>query len=101
MRSSRKVCSMPVLDSQLDPRSPMFAENRAAMNERLAALDEALAKAKAGGGPKYTERHHTRGKLLARERIELLVDEDAPFLELMPVAAFGSDFPVGASTVTG
>ena len=46
-------------------------------------------------------RHHARGKLLARERIELLVDRDAPFLELSPVAAWGTDFPVGASVVTG
>ena len=46
-------------------------------------------------------RHHARGKLLARERIELLVDRDSPFLELMPVAAYGSDFPVGAGVVTG
>ncbi len=41
-------------------------------------------------------RHHARGKLLPRERIELLVDRDAPFLELSPVAAWGTDFPVGA-----
>ena len=46
-------------------------------------------------------RHHARGKLLPRERIELLVDRDAPFLELSPVAAWGTDFPVGASVVTG
>ena len=41
------------------------------------------------------------GKLLARERIELLLDQDSPFLELCPLAAWGSDFPVGASTVVG
>ncbi len=57
--------------------------------------------ARAGGGEKYVTRHHARGKLLPRERIELLVDQDAPFLELSPVAAWGTDFPVGASVVTG
>jgi acyl-CoA carboxylase subunit beta len=43
-----------------------------------------------------------RGKLLARERVELLVDRDGPFLELSPLAAWGTDFPPGrASGVTG
>jgi acetyl-CoA carboxylase carboxyltransferase component len=45
--------------------------------------------------------HRARGKLLARERVELLVDRDGPFLELSPLAAWGTDFPVGASGVTG
>jgi acetyl-CoA carboxylase carboxyltransferase component len=71
------------------------------MLERLDELAAALAQARAGGGEKYASRHHARGKLLARERIELLVDRDAPFLELMPVAAYGSDYPVGAGAVTG
>jgi acetyl-CoA carboxylase carboxyltransferase component len=47
------------------------------------------------------ERHRKRGKLLARERIELLIDPDSPFLELSPLAAWGTAFPVGASIVTG
>lgn len=92
---------MPKLRSDLDPQSKSYVENRAAMFDRLAELDRALATARAGGGEKYTARHHARGKLLPRERIELLVDRDAPFLELMPVAAYGSDFPIGAGVVTG
>jgi acetyl-CoA carboxylase carboxyltransferase component len=92
---------MPKLVSELDPRSESYLDNRTAMLDRLAELEEALAQACAGGGEKYTSRHHARGKLLPRERIELLVDRDAPFLELMPVAAYGSDFPVGAGVVTG
>ncbi|GAA3078526.1 acetyl-CoA carboxylase carboxyltransferase component [Kribbella aluminosa] len=75
--------------------------NREAMLEKLAALDVEHAKALAGGGPKYVERHHKRGKLLARERIELLLDPDSYFLELSPLAGWGSDFTVGASLVTG
>jgi acyl-CoA carboxylase subunit beta len=90
-----------VLHSTLDPRSPSFLDNRVAMLERLAELDEALAAARAGGGEKYVARHHARGKLLPRERIELLIDRDSPFLELCPVAAWGSDYPVGAGVVTG
>ncbi|MGW4212310.1 acyl-CoA carboxylase subunit beta [Lentzea sp. NPDC004789] len=75
--------------------------NREALLAKIAELDAEHAKALAGGGPKYVERHHKRGKLLARERIELLIDEDSPFLELSPLAAWGTDFPVGASVVTG
>src|SRR6185436_1787000 len=55
----------------------------------------------AGGGEKYVERHHARGKLTPREHIELLLDPDAPFLELSPLAAWGTDFAVGASVVVG
>ncbi len=93
--------SAGVLRSALDVGSPGYAANREASVARLAELDAELAKARAGGGPKYVDRHHGRGKLLPRERIELLLDRDAPFLELSPLAAWGSDYPVGASLVTG
>jgi acetyl-CoA carboxylase carboxyltransferase component len=81
--------------------SAEYAANRQAMLEKLAALEAEHAKALAGGGPRYVERHRQRGKLLARERIELLLDEDAPFLELSPLAAYGTDYPVGGSLVSG
>ncbi|MGW0546061.1 acyl-CoA carboxylase subunit beta [Streptomyces altiplanensis] len=92
---------MTVLPTALDPRSPEYAANRAAMLAKLAGLDAEHAKALAGGGEKYVARHRARGKLLARERIELLLDPDTPFLELSPLAAWGSDYAVGASMVTG
>ena len=92
---------MTALHSTLDPTSPAYAEAAGAMAAKLADIDVELAKSLGGGGPKYVERHHARGKLTARERIELLVDADAPFLELCPLAAYGSDFQVGASVVTG
>jgi acetyl-CoA carboxylase carboxyltransferase component len=78
-----------------------MTENRSAMLVKLADLDAEHAKAVAGGGEKYVERHHARGKLLPRERIELLVDPGSAFLELSPLAGWGSDFTVGASVVTG
>ncbi|WP_244930544.1 carboxyl transferase domain-containing protein [Nocardioides sp. W7] len=78
-----------------------MTRNREAMLEKLADLDAEHAKAVAGGGEKYAERHRTRGRLLPRERIELLVDEGSAFLELSPLAGWGSDFTVGASVVTG
>src|ERR671910_683558 len=92
---------MGVLASRLDPSSDAYVANRAANLELVTELDRLLEQARAGGGPKYVDRHLARGKLLARERVELLLDRDGPFLELSPLAAWGTDFPVGASGVTG
>jgi len=75
--------------------------NREAMLAKLADLDAQHAVAVAGGGERSVERHHARGKLMPRERIELLVDEGSAFLELSPLAGWGTDFTVGASVVTG
>jgi acetyl-CoA carboxylase carboxyltransferase component len=85
----------------VDTRGADFADRRATMLERLGEVEAAHTQALAGGGAKYQERHRARGKLLARERIELLLDPDTPFLELSPLAGWGSDFTVGASLVTG
>src|SRR4029453_12093747 len=82
-------------------KAPVYTEAASAMTAKLVELDAEHAKALAGGGSKYVERHHARGKLTPRERIELLVDPDSPFLELSPLAAYGSDFQVGASVVVG
>lgn len=92
---------MTVLQSTLDREATAFTDAASAAMAKLEEIDTELANALAGGGPKYVERHHARGKLTARERIELLVDQDSPFLELSPLAAWGSSFKVGASTVTG
>ncbi|MEE3753766.1 acyl-CoA carboxylase subunit beta [Mycobacterium intracellulare] len=92
---------MTALQSTLNRDDAVFTEAASAAMTKLDEIDAELANALAGGGPKYVERHHGRGKLTARERIELLVDADSPFLELSPLAAWGSAFKVGASTVTG
>ncbi|WP_067962913.1 acyl-CoA carboxylase subunit beta [Nocardiopsis trehalosi] len=92
---------MTVLRTRLDTAAPAFTAARDAMLAKLAEIDAEHAKALAGGGPHYVDRHRGRGKLLARERVELLLDPDSPFLELSPLAAWGSDYPVGASVVTG
>ena len=63
----------------------------------LDQLDEQLALAVAGGGERYPQRHRDRGKLPVRERLELLLDPDSPFLELSALAAWGTEFTVGAS----
>jgi acetyl-CoA carboxylase carboxyltransferase component len=92
---------MSVLASRLDRASESYRANRSANLRLLDEIAEQLTQARAGGGPKYVERHRARGKLLARERIELLLDRDSAFLELSPLAAWGSDFQVGASGVAG
>ncbi|SFS72862.1 acyl-CoA carboxylase subunit beta [Saccharopolyspora flava] len=92
---------MTIVKSAVDTSSGEYADAAKAMVDKIAEVDEAHATALAGGGPSKVERHRKRGKLTARERIELLVDEDSPFLELCPLAAWGSDFQVGASVVTG
>ena len=92
---------MTVLASTVDSHSAEFAANRDAMLTKLTEIESEHAKAVAGGGTEYIARHHRRGKLVPRERIELLVDPDSPFLELSPLAGWGSDFTVGASVVTG
>jgi acyl-CoA carboxylase subunit beta len=92
---------MPVLADRVDRDAPEFANRRDALLDLLAEIDGQLALARGGGGEKYVERHRQRGKLLARERIELLLDPDSPFLELSPLAAWGTTYPVGASVVTG
>jgi acetyl-CoA carboxylase carboxyltransferase component len=89
------------LGDTVDRHAEQFARNRAGNLERLAALDEQQQLANGGGGARYVERHRARGKLLARERHERLLDVDAPFLELSTLAAWGTEYHVGASLVTG
>ena len=92
---------MQVLGTRVDPRADDYRANRSAMEEKLATFEKLQAKARLGGGEKYIQRHRDRGRLLARERIELLVDRDSPFLELSTLAAWGTDKPLGGNVVTG
>ena len=92
---------MTILSTSLDSASGQYQANRRDMLAKLDDLAGEHGKALAGGGEKYVERHRKRGKLLARERIELLVDPDSAFLELSPLAAWGTEYPVGAAIVTG
>ena len=92
----------PVLSSHLELRGPTFESNREQNLKLMEPVLEALAKAREGGGARYTERHKARGKLLPRERIELLLDRDSPFLELCPLAGHGIDgHAPGASVIGG
>ncbi len=90
-----------VLVSRIEPGSESFKENRRVMLELLAEYEALMAQSRDAGGARYIERHRSRGKLLARERIELLLDRDSYFLELSPLVALGSEFAIGGSLVTG
>jgi acetyl-CoA carboxylase carboxyltransferase component len=92
---------MTVLRSAFNPASAEAIANREAMQAKLAELDAELAKLPEIGGAKALGKLRARGKMLPRERIELLLDRDSPFLELSPLAAWGTEFPLGASVVTG
>ena len=92
---------MSVLPTRINPRSEAYRLNYAAMAEQVRYLNEQVALASAGGGEKYVQRHRERGKLMVRERIELLLDRDSPFLELSPLAGWGTEYALGGSVVAG
>jgi len=91
------------LQSSIDPSSQEFAHNADAMRALVSDLREKLAQVAGGGGEASRNRHTSRGKMLARERVDLLVDPGTSFLELSPLAAhglYGGDVH-SASVVTG
>jgi acetyl-CoA carboxylase carboxyltransferase component len=92
---------MQVLRSRVDRRSEEFASNYRASVDRLDEFEALQAEARLGGGQKYIDRHRARGKMLVRERIELLLDRDSHFLEFSTLAAWGTDKNLGANAVTG
>src|SRR5438105_1478190 len=80
---------MPALESQLNPRSAEFQSNAAAMRALVEDLHATLAKAAAGGGEAARAKHTARGKLLPRDRVQMLLDPGTPLLEIAPLAAHG------------
>jgi acetyl-CoA carboxylase carboxyltransferase component len=78
---------MSVLESQIDPSSADFRENRAHMDGLVADLRARLASARKGGGDDALKRHREQGKLAARDRIERLLDPATAFLEIGALAA--------------
>ncbi len=77
------------LHSSIDPSSSDFARNAEAMRALVADLREKLSQVAGGGGEASRNRHTARGKMLARQRVDLLVDPGTSFLELSPLAAYG------------
>jgi 3-methylcrotonyl-CoA carboxylase beta subunit len=94
---------MAKIASKIDVRSAEFAENRAAMHGLVENLRDLQRRNAAGGSAAARDKHIRAGKLLARERIDVLLDPGSPFLELSALAAhgvYGEDLP-GAGLVTG
>ena len=99
---------MPILESKLNPRSAEFGANAAAMRSLVDDLNVQFAKAALGGGEAARAKHTARGKLLPRDRVQMLLDPGTPFLELSPLAAMGlypdrdgSDSAPSAGVITG
>ena len=80
---------MPVLQTQLNTRSADFQANAAAMRVLVDDLNARITRAQDGGGEAARAKHTARGKLLPRERVQMLLDPGTPFLELSPLAAMG------------
>ena len=95
--------TMQVLKSNIRTDSEEFKQNEKNMLALMAQYREAMGQAMQGGGESAVAKHKKRNKLLARERIDLLIDPNTPFLELSPMAAYGTynnDFP-SAGIITG
>jgi acetyl-CoA carboxylase carboxyltransferase component len=89
------------MGSSLATGSDSFAGNCSTMERLLAELATLRRRINGGGGERYVKRHRDRGKLLPRERVELLLDRDAHFLELMPYVGWGTSYEVGGGVVVG
>ena len=99
---------MPVLDTKLNARSADFLANAAVMRGLVDDLNAQIAKANLGGGAAARAKHTGRGKLLPRDRVQMLLDPGTPFLELSPLAALGlypdrdgTDSAPGAGLIAG
>ncbi len=99
---------MTILQTQLNPRSADFNANAQAMRALVADLQIQIDKAAQGGGEAARAKHTARGKLLPRERVQMLLDPGTPFLEIAPLAALamypdrdGSDSAPGAGLIVG
>src|SRR5512133_650995 len=79
---------MPILDTKLNARSKDFQANAAAMRALVDDLNAQTARAALGGGEVARAKHTARGKLLPRDRVQMLLDPGTPFLELSQLAAY-------------
>ena len=102
------ICNMkknnisPKLKSNLDTKSDQYIKNKEMMLEKLKFLDGLLDLAEIGGGMHHHERLAKRGKMPVRERVLNVLDQDSPFLEIQPFAAYGTNnYNVGGGCVSG
>src|SRR4030042_428155 len=91
------------IESKISPQSPEFKANKSAMEQAVGQLKERLALVKKGGPDYMHKKHAERGKLFVRERMQLLLDPDSPFLEFSQLAAwdmYDNEHP-SAAIITG
>jgi 3-methylcrotonyl-CoA carboxylase beta subunit len=94
---------MSILSSQINPRSDEFRASSDAMRVLVADLREKITRLAEGGGAEARAKHAARGKLLPRDRVQMLLDPGTPFLELSQLAAYGmyGDAAPSAGIITG
>jgi 3-methylcrotonyl-CoA carboxylase beta subunit len=86
-RNTTTDAAMSILETQLNARSADFQANAQAMRAVVDDLEAQVVKATLGGGDAARAKHTARGKLLPRDRVQMLLDPGTPFLELSPLAA--------------
>src|SRR5277367_2792998 len=96
------------LESKLVPRSEEYLANVAAMQSVVDDLKNKIEKIMLGGGDEPRKKHLARGKLLPRDRVQMLLDPGTPFMEFSQLAAYhvykdkdGSDAAPAAGVITG
>jgi acetyl-CoA carboxylase carboxyltransferase component len=92
---------MPRLTTRVDTSSEEYRAARDGNLALLADVEAVMADVRAGGSDRAVARHHERGKLMVRDRVDLLLDHGSPFLEIAPLAGWGTDDPVGGGVVAG
>ena len=94
---------MKSLKSNINTNSAAFKDNANAMEELINKLEKHLEESRFEGKEKHVEKARKRGKMLARERIELVLDKDSPFMELLPLAGMEKKggFGAGGTNVSG
>ncbi|HTC93026.1 MAG TPA: acyl-CoA carboxylase subunit beta [Terriglobales bacterium] len=99
--NTKSASALNRLESHTDPTSTRFEKNMRAMAELVAAVRTEQEKISEGGGAKTIEAQHAKGRLTARERIRLLLDEDTGFFELGIYAAHGMYEEWGGAPAAG
>ena len=97
----QREISVAVLQSHIDTNADWFEKNCDDMLEQLAVIDELHAEAGGGGGPAAMDRMRSRGKIPVRERIQMVLDADAPFFEISSLAGYCTNYAVGGGLVMG
>lgn len=100
---SKNINDVQILKSNILTDSEEFKKNKEAYLRLMGKYHEAMASSMSGGGESAIAKHKSRNKMLARERIDMLIDKNTPFLELSPMAAYGtySDSFPSAGIITG